>query len=70
MLLLIMSFKSLKETNPYLIDPETREQGLLTTVSSSTAIEGIQVARSKIVEKTGKTLTRPHKASKSGKSPR
>jgi hypothetical protein len=62
-----MTFKSLKETNPYLIDPETREQGLWTTVSSSTAIEGIRVIRSKIVEKTGESLTRPHKASKSGK---
>ena len=65
-----MSNKSLKETNPYLIDPVKREKGLWTTVSSSTAIEGIRVAKNKITKKKGKVTTRLHTVSKSKKSPR
>jgi hypothetical protein len=65
-----MPFKSLKETNPYLVDPVTREQGLWTTVSSSTAIEGIRVARKKVIKKAEKAISHPQKASASKKSPR
>jgi len=65
-----MPFRSLKETNPYLVDPVKREQGLWTTVSSSAAIEGIRIAKTKIIEKKEKTVILPRKTSKSKKSPR
>jgi hypothetical protein len=39
-----MAKKSLIETNPYLKDPEKRKAMFYTTVSSSTAIEGVHVA--------------------------
>jgi hypothetical protein len=65
-----MSIRSLRETNPYLVDPVKREQWIWTAVSSSTAIEGIRIARTKITEKKVNTVIRPHKASKSKKSPR
>ena len=35
--------KPLIETNPYLIDPQQREELLYTSVCSSTAIEGVKV---------------------------
>lgn len=41
MLKLIMSKKSLIKTNPYLKNPQQREELLYTSVSSSTAIEGV-----------------------------
>ena len=36
-----MSKKSLIKTNPYLKDPHKRDELLYTSVSSSTAIEGV-----------------------------
>ena len=62
-----MSSKSLKQSNPFLADPMKREKGLWTTVASSTAIEGIRVARDKVVTKSPKTATRRRKTSKSAK---
>ena len=62
-----MSSKSLKQSNPYLVDPIKRKKGLWATVASSTAIEGIQVARDKVVVKSPKASTRRRKTSKSAK---
>lgn len=62
-----MKSKSLKKSNPFLVDPIKREKGLWTTVASSTAIEGIQVTRDKVVTKSPKADTRRHKTSKSRK---
>jgi hypothetical protein len=65
-----MRNKSLKETNPYLGDPEIRERGLWSTVSSSSAIEGVRVAKEKVTMTSSVTVTSPHKPAESGKSPR
>ncbi len=65
-----MRNKSLKETNPYLKDPVKREKGLWTTVSSSSAIEGVRVEKNKVMDKDGKAVTRPRKNARSVKSHR
>jgi len=57
-----MPNKSLKETNPYLKNPVTREKGLWSTVSTSSAIENVHVAKEKVIL--------PHKPAKSEKSSR
>ena len=62
-----MSSKNLKQSNPYLADPVKRKKGLWTTVASSTAIEGIQVTRDKVVAKSPKAAPRRRKTSKSAK---
>jgi hypothetical protein len=41
MVKLIMRKKSLRETNPYLKDPELRRALIEQSVSSSTAVEGV-----------------------------
>ncbi len=45
-----MKKKSLIEANPYLKDPETRKQSVVTSVSSSSAVEGIIIDK-KTIEK-------------------
>lgn len=40
-----MKKKSLKETNPYLKDPLLREELLLRSVTSSSAVEGIHPSK-------------------------
>ncbi len=65
-----MRNKSLKETNPYLIDPAKRKKGLWVTVASSAAIEDVRVSKKKVTEKAGKAVTRPRKHAKSVKSHR
>jgi hypothetical protein len=62
-----MQTKSLKETNPYLKTPATREKGLWSSVSSSSAIESVHVSREKV---TGTTVIPAHKSEESEKSPR
>jgi hypothetical protein len=62
-----MQTKSLKETNPYLKNPVTREKGLWSSVSSSSAIEGVHVSREKV---TGTTVTSVHQPEESEQSPR
>lgn len=49
--------KSLIETNPYLKDPAKRKNLFITTVSSSTAIEGVHAA----VDQAIKEATKPVK---------
>jgi len=66
-----MRTKSLKNTNPYLQDPAKRKKGLWTTVSSSSAIEGVQIAKKKVIKKADETVViPPHKSAKSAKSHR
>jgi hypothetical protein len=60
-----MRTKSLKETNPYLKTLLVREKGLWSSVSSSSAIEGVHVAKEKV---TGPTVISPHKPEESEKS--
>ena len=43
-----MSKKSLKETNPYLKDPLLREELILRSVISSSAVEGIRPSKEDI----------------------
>lgn len=43
-----MKKKSLKETNPYLKDPELREALINLSVSSSTAVEGVHTKYPKL----------------------
>jgi hypothetical protein len=62
-----MQTKSLKETNPYLKNPATREKGLWSSVSSSSAIEGVHVTREKV---TGTTVTSARQPEESEQSPR
>lgn len=62
-----MPAKSLNKTNPYLSDPAKRAQGLWTSVSSSSVIEGIHVTKAKVI---GEAATPPHGPEASGKSPR
>lgn len=53
------------QTNPYLHDRVQQQTALVASVSSSSAIEGIKIARGIInhyLEKTGKKITR-HKIS-------
>ena len=67
-----MRKKPLSETNPFLKDPEKRKAGLITFVTSSSAIEGIRVmlaTKTDIEEKT-KNVSSVYTSSKSGKSPR
>lgn len=61
-----MRTKSLKETNPYLKTPLVREKGLWSSVASSSAIEGIHVAREKV---TGVPVSSPHTPEESEQSP-
>lgn len=67
-----MKKKSLMETNPYLKDPKKRKAMFYTTVSSSTAIEGIHIAVKKAiraVDESGKISILSESAA-SGKSRR
>ena len=61
-----MRTKNLKETNPYLKSLSVREKGLWSSVASSSAIEGIHVAKEKV---TGATATSPHTPEESEQSP-
>ena len=65
-----MRNKSLKETNPYLEDPTIRERGLWSTVSSSSAIEGVRVDKEKVTMTSRVTVTTSRKPAESVKSPR
>lgn len=60
-----MRTKSLKETNPYLKTLHIREKGLWSSVSSSSAIEGVHVAKEKV---TGSTVISSHTSEESEKS--
>jgi len=51
-----MSKKSLKETNPYLKDPELREALISLSVSSSTAVEGVLTKYSRLSKTAKKKL--------------
>jgi hypothetical protein len=51
-----MSKKSLKETNPYLKDPELGKALLYQSVSSSTAVEGVLTKYPKLSKSTIKKL--------------
>jgi hypothetical protein len=51
-----MSKKSLKETNPYLKDPELSKVLLYQSVSSSTAVEGVLTKYSKLSKRAKKKL--------------
>jgi hypothetical protein len=63
-----MKKKSLKETNPYLKDPELREALINISVSSSTAVEGVRTKYpklSKAIEKKLKAVIAVHEPSAS-----
>jgi hypothetical protein len=63
-----MKKKSLKETNPYLKDPELREALIDISVSSSTAVEGVRTKYpklSKALEKKLKAVIAVHEPSAS-----
>jgi hypothetical protein len=63
-----MKKKSLKETNPYLKDPELREALINISVSSSTAVEGVRTKYpklSKALEKKLKAVIAVHESSAS-----
>ena len=47
-----MPKKSLKQTNPYLKDPELRDALIKQFVSSSTAIEGVHIKVPKLSRRT------------------
>lgn len=51
-----MSKKPLKETNPYLKDPELRKALLNQSVSSSTAVEGVLTKYQKLSKSMEKRL--------------
>jgi hypothetical protein len=51
-----MKKKSLKETNPYLRDPELREALINLSVSSSTAVEGVRTKYPKLSKPLEKKL--------------
>lgn len=46
----------LSETNPYLKDPKERRQWIVTTIVSSTAIEGIRFSRKEVERLFDETL--------------
>ena len=63
-----MSKKSLKQTNPYLKDPELAKELIYQSVSSSTAIEGVLTKypkMSKSAEKKLKEIIEVHEPSAS-----
>ncbi len=64
--------KSLIETNPYLKDPEKRKAMFYTTVSSSTAIEGVHAAVEKAIKavKESDKISILSESAESGKSRR
>lgn len=65
--------KSLIETNPYLKDPKKRKTMFYTTVSSSTAIEGVHIAVDKAikdVKESDKIISILSESAASGKSRR
>lgn len=51
-----MSKKSLKETNPYLKDPELRTYLIEQFVASSTAIEGVHIKYPKLTKEIKKKM--------------
>ena len=53
--------KSLKETNPYLKDPLLREELILRSVISSSAIEGIRPSKEEIARLRELTVMREAK---------
>jgi len=56
MVQLTMSKKSLKQTNPYLKDPELRKFLIERSVASSTAIEGVHVKYPKFTKELKKKM--------------
>jgi hypothetical protein len=63
-----MSKKSLKQTNPYLKDPELAKELIYQSVSSSTAVEGVLTRYpklSKSAEKKLKEIIAVHESSAS-----
>ncbi len=56
MVALPMVKKPLIETNPYLIDSTQRQELFYTSVTSSTAIEGVHVAFSDLVNPPSKLM--------------
>ena len=65
--------KLLIKTNPYLKDPEKRRAMFYTTVSSSTAIEGVHIVVDKAikdVKESGKIISFLSESAASGKSRR
>jgi len=63
-----MSKKSLKQTNPYLKDPELAKELIYQSVSSSTAVEGVLTKypkMSKAAEKKLKEIIAVHEPSES-----
>ena len=68
MIKLTMSKKSLKQTNPYLKDPELSKALLYQSVSSSTAVEGVLTEYPKLdeaLEKKVKEIIAVHEPSAS-----
>lgn len=51
-----MKKKSLKETNPYLKDPELRKYFIEQSVASSSAIEGVRVKYPKFTKELKKKM--------------
>jgi len=49
-----MKKKSLKETNPYLKDPEKYEASLTASVVTSSAVEGIRITAAQLQKKSSK----------------
>lgn len=49
--------KSLLETNPFLKDPETRNQIVETVTVSSSSIEGVHVAAEQAIKNVAETKT-------------
>jgi len=53
-----MPKKTLKETNPYLKNPKKYEAALITNVVTSSAVESIHIAASKLMKKSTKSSPR------------
>jgi hypothetical protein len=65
-----MSKKSLKETNPYLKDPELCDALIKQFVASSTAIEGVHIKIPKLFKKLIKKMREIAAAQKAQKKSR
>jgi len=55
-----MKKKPLKETNPYLKDPELRDALINLSVSSSTAVEGVRITYPKLSKPIEKKIKGCH----------
>ncbi|MEK6531593.1 MAG: hypothetical protein AABZ23_03760 [Deltaproteobacteria bacterium] len=51
-----MGNKSLLETNPYLKDPKERWERIITSVTSSTSVEGVHIASTHVLEEYEKRV--------------